>query len=314
MKKKQFLGLYYGGIIGDALGVPVEFLDRGAYPKVVTMQAYGTHHQPKGTWSDDTSMILATMDALVKSTQLETTMDAFVQWLSVGEYTPFGNVFDVGIQTRKAVMYYHRTGLVTDQMDSTDEFSNGNGALMRIMPMMVLLTDDYRHNLEVITQFTTLTHPHPRSVLANLIYLLLLDELMQGETVTVALKNVSFRINEYLEQSGDLKREMGSFKRLFSDSFAELPMDEIRSSGYVVDTLEAAVWILLNTNSYKDAVLTAVNMGDDTDTVAEVTGQLAGLVYGYEQIPSEWLNDLQNKPLLAEIAQSFMEKFVDQSL
>lgn len=312
MKKEQLLGLLFGGVVGDALGVPVEFLDRGAYPKVVDMQEFGTHHQPKGTWSDDTSMTLATMAALSESSQPQETMTNFAKWIYNADFTPFGQVFDVGMQTQKAVDHFHRLAIVPEEMDATDEFSNGNGALMRIMPISVLMTDDVKSNLQTITQFTVLTHPHPRSVLADIIYLLFIDELIQGKAPAEALRQVAVRMKDYINQSEALKVEQKAYQRLFSASFSQLPLDEIRSSGYVVDTLEAAIWILLNTYSFKEAVLMAVNMGDDTDTVAEVTGQLAGLLYGYDHIPHQWLEALQNQPLLNDIANRFIQKFVSE--
>lgn len=312
MDKNQLEGLFFGGIVGDALGVPVEFLDRDTYPKVTDMQEYGTHHQPKGTWSDDTSMTIATMSALVQSTKPEQTMQNFARWIYEAEFTPLGYVFDVGMQTQKVVRNYVHTHQICQQMNDEDEFSNGNGALMRIMPISVLLTNDVEHNLKVMTEFTTLTHPHPRSVLANIIFLLLIMELADGKTVKNAMKDVLVQLNYYIQHDERLEYEFKYYRRLFSDSFFELSLDDICSSGYVVDTLEAAIWILFHSHSYKEAVLMAVNMGDDTDTVAEVTGQLAGLLYGFSQIPHSWLETLQNQPLLNNIANRFMQKFVNE--
>jgi ADP-ribosylglycohydrolase len=291
-----------GLCVGDAIGVPAEFINRESLkPSPVTdMRGHGTHNQPPGTWSDDTSMALCTMDSLSNGLDYADMMRRFLSWMEKGEYTPHGEMFDIGISTRKALQRF-AMGTEPLKCGGASENDNGNGSLMRILPLIFYLKslygDHFTENNEafdIIHNISSLTHAHKRSQIACGIYLSVANELSGsnhsvGYGVWKACKHYGSR-SEFAE-------ELIHFQRIFSDdygklSFANQSQDEIRSSGYVVDTLEAAIWCLLNSDSYESCVLKAVNLGDDTDTVAAVAGGLAGLRYGVDAIPEKWLSQI----------------------
>ncbi len=287
-----------GLCVGDALGVPVEFTDRGTlmFNSVIDMQSYGTHNQPAGTWSDDTSLTLCLVDSLIGGLDYIDMMDKFYQWFSEGAYTPRGEVFDVGISTRKALNRY-LVGAAPMECGGTSERDNGNGSLMRILPILFFLQKRYGVGLyekdeafEIIHNVSALTHGHKRSKMACGIYISIASMLAEGMDLKMALRSGIFEAIKHYEGCMDFADELRHFERMAGNKFEKLPENQIKSSGYVVNTLEAAVWCLQNTKSYRDCVLRAVNLGDDTDTVAAVAGGLAGLYYGYESIPGEWLS------------------------
>lgn len=295
-----------GHAVGDALGVPVEFLSRKELNEnpITEMTGFGTYNMPKGTWSDDTTMTLCLMDSLSKGLDYYDIMDKFALWLLEGEYTPFGEAFDVGNATNKAInRYIDKTkplecGGITDQ-------DNGNGALMRILPLcFYLFHKDMDETLRITREIAGLTHNHDRSHIACAIYVLIGKKILDGKNLHDSIEEGIYEINRIYENN----REINKYKRLSQKDFYKLKEEDIDSSGYVVSTLEASIWCLLNTKTYKEAVLKAVNLGLDTDTVGAVTGGLAGLYYGYEAIPKEWVNDLVKKDYIIEIAKRFAKK------
>lgn len=292
-----------GLCVADALGVPVEFMDRGTLKKdpVVGMRGYGTYNQPAGTWSDDTSMTLCLVDSLSKGLDYEDIMLNFIKWIETGEYTPHGRVFDIGITTRKALMSF-KNGIPPLECGRKSEHDNGNGSLMRILPILFYLQSIYGMNFtdidgayEIIHNISSLTHGHRRSQIACGIYISVASELVGSMGLETAVRSGIYSGMEYYGDKKDYIHELKHFERLSRKDFAEIPEEKIKSSGYVVDTLEAAIWCLLNTDNYRDCVLKAVNLGSDTDTVAAIAGGLAGLKYGYESIPQNWINEIVRK-------------------
>lgn len=267
--RKELRDAIYGLAVGDALGVPVEFKKRGDF-LITGMIGNGTHRQPAGTWSDDTSMTLATADSIREKGKIDTRdmMIRFREWMLSGKYTASGEVFDYGMTTAAAIV---------EGKPGTGERSNGNGSLMRIIPLAFVpdVTDKEIENV------SALTHAHRVSTTACVLYVRIVQEILKGAEIMEAVRNCN---------------PEGKFERLKSiDGMEE---SEIRSSGYVVDTLEAAIWAVANTKDYKEAVLRAVNLGNDTDTVGAVAGGLAGVIYGMDTIPKEWVEVLKNKPLI----------------
>ena len=261
-------GAIFGLAVADALGVPVEFKKRGTF-KIEGVTGYGTYNQPEGTWSDDTSMTIATCDSIREcgGIDLQDMFEKFRSWLYDAEYTPFGYVFDCGNTTAYAL----RRGKGDD-----DFHANGNGSLMRILPLAFADADG-----DMVECVSKITHAHPISTTACVHYVIIARRLLKGEDLKHILNHMLFE---------------PPFDRV--STIYECTEDEIRSSGYVVDTLEAALWCLTTTDNYKDAVLKAINLGEDTDTVAAVTGGLAGIMYGYDSIPTEWLDALKSKDII----------------
>jgi len=286
-----------GLCVADALGVPVEFVDRKTLRNepVVDMRSYGTHNQPRGTWSDDTSMTLCLLDSLSSGLDYDDIMKKFLEWISQGAYTPHGEVFDVGISTRKALKRF-LDGTLPLECGGITEQDNGNGSLMRILPILFYLQSIHGTEFKemdevfnVIHNTSSLTHAHKRSQIACGIYISIASKLIGDRSLNTAVRFGIYEAMEYYKKHPGFTEELQHFKRLEEKNFDKIPEKQIKSSGYVVDSLEAAVWCLLKTKSYRDCVLKAVNLGEDTDTVAAVAGGLAGLHYGYESIPKEWL-------------------------
>ena len=281
-----------GLAVGDALGVPVEFMDRHTYAPVTKMQGYGTHNQPPGTWSDDSSMAFCTAESLINGYDLIDMKGKFCEWYYDGFWTHNQKLpFDIGITTARVLLSI-KMGNSQGVSGERSEFSNGNGSLMRILPvafytMGLPLEEKFR----MVEEISAITHAHIRSQIACAIYVEMAQQLMVGKTPQEAYEAMKpvIMAHYFNEQNHE---ELAVFSRVLIDDLSELEIDEIKSSGYVIDTLEASIWCLLTTDSFSDAVLKAVNLGEDTDTVGAVTGGLAGIHYGAEAIPQDWLQQL----------------------
>ena len=286
--KENLYNALLGSAIGDALGVPAEFKSRYElkYKPITDMVDGGIWNQPAGTWSDDTAMSLATIDALFKNDFIvndKTMHDIagnFVDWYINGTYAALKNRFDIGNTCRSAIVEYIKHGDAYN-CGCKDEHACGNGALMRIIPATVLDED-------AILKISRLTHDNITCDKCSLLYAKFINLLQ-----TMDKKEAFDKLTRYC-----LDIEVYSLCRLKHDSFLRLQESDIKSSGYVVHTLEAAIWCFMNTKSYKECVLKAVNLGDDTDTVAAVAGGLAGLYYGINEedgIPKDWIYKLRDK-------------------
>ena len=319
-----------GTIVADALGVPVEFKNREELKNnpVIDMREYGTHYQPKGTWSDDSSLLLASMDSIAKKQDVdfEDMMKRFVAWRVDYEYTPHGVVFDIGNACARSISSY-RPGKDPLSCGVTGANENGNGSLMRIMAMSLLVgsrkeywnDDTVQESFALIQDASKLTHAHSRSQIACVLYTSICHEMMYrdnrsleevlGDAISktfAAYENPEYKRTHDKEFQYEIDSD--KYARLRNiEAFKTFPEDEIQSTGYVVHTLEAAVWCLLNTSSYKECVLKAVNLGDDTDTVGAVAGGLAGIWYGYDSIPSEWVDVLAKKDWLIQMCDAFAD-------
>lgn len=266
--KEKLKDAIYGLAVGDALGVPYEFQNRGTFC-CVDMIGYGTHNQPEGTWSDDTSMTIATC-ASIKNKGVINLADIrlqFEKWLFEKEYTPYGEVFDCGNTCYYAIKNAH---------GKDDEWSNGNGSLMRIIP--VAFVDNITE--EDIMNVSALTHAHEVSKNICVKYIKIVQKLLKEKEIRKAVAECT---------SEDFVKHL-----LNSEEY------DIKSGGYVVDSFNASLWCLLNTDNYKDCVLKAVNLGEDTDTTAAIAGGLAGVYYGYDNIPVEWIEKLKRKDIIEE--------------
>ncbi|MDQ1233894.1 ADP-ribosyl-[dinitrogen reductase] hydrolase [Paenibacillus sp. SORGH_AS306] len=298
-----------GLLVGDAVGVPYEFLDRETIARhpAVDMIGYGTHQQPAGTWSDDGALTVALLVSLIHHPELDT-IDLgrrFIQWYRQGIWAARGEVFDIGIATRKAIAHIEQDPTRPEQAGGNDEYSNGNGSLMRILPLIYkLVNKDAATRLDWITRVSSLTHRHPVSILGGLIYVEIGIQLLQSPPSTT-LKQCYQQACQHINVQYADYPEIERYQRLLSGEIDQFPIEEISSSGYVVHTLEASIWVLLHTSNYREAILQAVNLGEDTDTTAAVAGGLAGIYYGYEQIPKEWLHPLARLEEMVEYCEQF---------
>jgi len=307
---ERIKAIILGHAIADAMGVPVEFMRRASLAKdpVTGYLGYGSHPVPPGTWSDDTSMTLAALDSLSYGLDYQDMMECFCRWEDSAAYTATSVCFDIGITTHRALKSY-RQGQDLWDCGLKGEYDNGNGSLMRIIPAVLygkykMKDATLEDKLDVIYEVSALTHGHPRSKLGCGIYGFILNALMDThnkEGIQAGL--VAAKV--HYETQFEYQKELAHYSRIFRPDFADTPEEEIKSSGYVVDTLEAALWCLLNTDSYSACVLKAVNLGDDTDTVAAVAGGLAAAIYGMEGIPEAWIDGLLKKEGLLAVCEQF---------
>lgn len=315
MVKDALLGL----AVGDALGVPVEFIDRAVLDlnPVTGMREFGSHNQPMGTWSDDSSLTLCLAEMLCGKFDLQDLARRFVDWRDCSYWTAHGQVFDVGIATSAAIHRLYQ-GVTPTLAGGDKENSNGNGSLMRILPLAFYLRDKtIAQRFDIVRDVSSLTHRHIRSVIACFIYIEYALQIIAGLDKLTAYKQMQQLVNNFLHTEPICsERELSVFHRILENpigdyeivALADLGVDEIYSSGYVVNTLEASLWCINQTDNYRDAVLKAVNLGSDTDTTGAVTGGLAGLLYGTASIPEEWLRVLARRKDIEDLCNRLATK------
>jgi len=308
MKKDKVIGGLLGLCIGDALGVPVEFQSREKLRRnpVKDMMGYGTHNQPPGTWSDDSSLAFCLAESLCNSFDLQDIADKFVKWMYEGYWTPWGKAFDVGHTTQIAISRLKK-GVDPLEAGPTDERSNGNGSLMRILPLIFYVEKmDKEEQFEITHQVSRITHGHIRSQMACGIYVQFEINLFNGDAPEAAYEKMKDAVLKYYSKEPYIE-ELSHFSRILASDISKLPIDSIKSSGYVVDSLEACLWCFLNNDSYKDTVITAVNLGGDTDTIGALAGGLAGIYCGYEGIPKEWVQKIAKVDEIIKLGERLYE-------
>lgn len=305
----KILGGLWGAIIGDALGVPVEFVRRENVRKnpITGMRGYGTFNLPPGSWSDDSSLLLCTIESLIDGFDTDKMSKLFIRWLNEGYWTPHGETFDVGNSTMSSIRRMMK-GVQPEQAGGRAEYDNGNGSLMRILPVGIFFANHpTEERLDAVHRASSLTHRHPRTLMACGFYCLMVNSLLKGSSPEEAYK---YAIEQARLRYGKLPyaEELSHFQRISSGLIGSVPETAIKSGGYVIHTLEASIWCLLATSSFQEAVLKAVNLGEDTDTTGCVTGGLAGLHYGLKGIPKEWLNAIVRKEDIGKLLKQFTSK------
>lgn len=286
-----------GFIVGDAMGVPTEFCMREKLFKnpVTEMIGFGSHPVPAGSWSDDTSMTLGLIDSIINKKELNYNdiMNNFVEWVSSGKYTPSDKVFDIGKTCLRAIQNY-RKNVEPTECGLKDINSNGNGSLMRILPLVYYL---YYKNItnedkiiELTNNISSLTHGHEISKMGCYIYVRYALYLLYGFNKYEAYSKI-----QNLDYSFYKEETIEVYHRILKENISQYDVKDISSSGYIVDTLEASLWMLLNTNSYKEAIIGSINLGNDTDTIGAICGSMAGIIYGHDEIPKKWINTLLKK-------------------
>ncbi|HEY8895791.1 MAG TPA: ADP-ribosylglycohydrolase family protein [Niastella sp.] len=295
MKANVVHGVLFGVAIGDALGVPVEFTnrDRLRLEPIKDFIGYKVHGQPPGTFSDDSSLTFCLAETICKGYDLHDLANRFINWREHGYWAAGGEVFDIGMTTYAAISnlkYVTRPQLA----GGYDEGSNGNGSLMRILPLLFYIKDfDIQKRYETVSDVSSLTHGHIRSVISCFYYLEFALELLKGSDKQTAYANTAKTVTEVLMSRRVEQSEIDLFAPLLKDDISTFSVDAIPSSGYVLSTLKAAIYCFLTTENYADATLMAVNLGEDTDTTGAVAGGLAGLYYGFESIPEKWRNEVK---------------------
>ncbi|WP_419869323.1 ADP-ribosylglycohydrolase family protein [Chryseobacterium sp. CT-SW4] len=312
MKSRLKAGVF-GLCIGDALGVPVEFRRREDLKKNPVKQylEYMSWNQPKGTWSDDSSLTLCLAEELTKGYDLEKIGKSFVKWYLYGHWTAHGKFFDIGGTTRHSIARLVK-GESARFSGNIFEEDNGNGSLMRILPLAFYLKDekDIQTLYQTVKEVSSITHGHFRSVFACFIYINFAIQLIKGKNKKEAYASMQKITLKYAEKQLFSPKETELFDKILKNDISGYKEDEINSSGYVLHSLEASLWCFLNSESYSEAVLKAVNLGEDTDTTGAITGGLAGIYYGYDNIPEEWISELVRKDDIKELCNKLENKLM----
>lgn len=311
-KKLLFKKAFYSFVVGDCLGAPLEFYKDGFLPYTTEILDNTFLDQKKGTWTDDTSMTLGTMDALANGNTLDyvNTMNHLIQYLD-GKYTVDNYVFDIGIGTDRALNYFKNKRPEPTICGSSSESNNGNGALMRMLP--IPFTKEYEEldvesRFEMSKNFTTLTHGHEQSIVASFIYNELMRELIYFEhnDFNVLLEKVESIVTSVIENKNEnYKVAYDKYTCMFEDSFERNYV--IRGSGYVVDTLLFAIMTILSKPNLQEAMIHTANYGGDNDTVCAITSSIASLYYKDDKLKESWLPEVRKK----EILEAYVDKFLE---
>ena len=308
--RERIVGGLLGLVVGDALGVPVEFHRRETLDRqpLTDMIGHGTHGQPPGTWSDDSSLALATAASLVaRGYDPPDMMARFAGWLDRAEMSPHGEVFDVGITTSHAIRRF--TDGRAPEWGGRDEMDNGNGSLMRIMPLSCYC---HRLDAEAIVrrsfEVSGLTHAHLRSKLCCAYASLLLAGLLDGDGLEGSMARATAGLSPHLTSD-----EASRLGRVLDGSVLRAGREDVRGSGYVLHCLEASLWAVANHQGYEGAVLAAINMGEDTDTTGAVTGALAGALYGRAAIRPAWIEGLARSAFVVDLCERLADRILRES-
>ena len=306
----NFKNSLIGFVLGDVLGVPVEFEERDILRSspVIGLREFGTHYQPIGSFSDDTSLTLCTIESIVNNYDMVQTMDLFMKWHEEDYMTSHGITFDSGVATSEAIKNY-LDGLPIDKWGLDGFHKNGNGSLMRMLPIAFLnLNLDYISRYRNVYECSSLTHKHNISIMCCFYYTELIKLFLEGNNLAEAYKILQNSFEYNLTKYGFDTSHINVLDRILNDNIGELKESDIESSGYVVHTLEASLWSLINSNNYIEATLKAVNLGNDTDTNGAVTGSMAGLIFGLDNVPKDWISSIGRIDEVVKMADKFVQR------
>ena len=301
-------GCLIGLAVGDALGAAVEFKPPGSFEPVTGYRSGGPHGLEPGEWTDDTSMALALADSIAAAGwDIDNQARRYVAWSTQGEYSVNGRCFDIGITTSSALSRFQQTGDGKTSGDPSDQAS-GNGSIMRLAPVPIRFAGYFPDQIDKLAQLAAEsslpTHASPQClsacrymtiVLAGLIHGLGRDEVLSSDWQPL----------QQLRAIDPLHPEIDA---VAAGTFRELQPPAIKGSGYVVKSLEAALWAFHNATDFREAVLTAVNLGDDADTTGAVCGQLAGAFWGESGIPREWLGGLARQEMIEKALAGLLDE------
>ncbi|MCQ4873669.1 ADP-ribosylglycohydrolase family protein [Butyricimonas paravirosa] len=295
-----------GTAIGDALGLPIQFLEREVVAKnpITTMEGLDQFNIPAGTWSDNTSLSFCLAESLCNGYDLNDIINKFTKWMYEDYWTPANETFDINYINYFAIVNLRNNG--SPHVAGIDnKRGNSDGSLMRILPLVpYILNMEEENRFRIIKEISSLTYRHSGSILACIALCEFAIQYINLQLVEEAYQAMQQTILQLLKKEMFIEKDI-PFKRLVGLSYEEfkaIELKDIHSTEYVIDTLEASLWCIFNTTSYKDAVLKAVNLGDDANTVGAITGGLAGIIYGYDTIPPEWLEVLAKKDDIIELA------------
>ncbi len=299
----KFRGSLIGLAVGDALGVPLEFQSPGTFEPVTDMVGGGVFDLKPGEWTDDTSTALCLAQSLIemKGFDPEDQINKYLRWYHEGYLSVNGSCFDIGNTTRKALRRYERTGEPFSGPDH--ERSAGNGSLMRLAPVPLFYFRNPNLAIELAGDSSRTTHQHPLAIDACRYAAGLIVGAVNGGSKEAILSRRYSPIPGYWDEN----ILEGEIDEIACGSYKNKNPPEINGRGFVVRSLEAALWAFHNTDSFEEGCLKAVNLGDDADTVGAIYGQIAGAYYGESGIPEEWLNKLAKFDFISDLADKLIE-------
>jgi ADP-ribosyl-[dinitrogen reductase] hydrolase len=300
----RYTGALLGLAAGDALGTPLEFKARGSFTPITTILGGGPFGLKPGQWTDDTSMAMCLAESLVRNGGFDPAdqMRRYVRWQQQGYWSSTGTCFDVGDTVSRALRRFKETG--EPFAGSTDQYSAGNGSLMRLAPVLLRYAQNPPAAVHYAAESSRTTHAVAEAVDACRYFGGLILGALAGEEKGSLLA-------PYYAPPGVSWVETPlapAIVRVAGGSFAEKQEQDLRASGYVVHTLEAALWAFHNSDTFRDGALLAVNLGEDADTTGAIYGQLAGAYYGVEGIPEEWRAILTRADDIARLARRLYER------
>ena len=290
--KDRALGAFWGLAVGDAMGAPVEFLTPGTFPKVTGYQPSPRFGLEPGAWTDDTIMAVCMAESIIAEGGYDSfaVMQDYVDWMLHGHNSPNGTCFDIGIQTAKALRQFRANPAIAESTQSA-----GNGTIMRLAPAVIASQDSPPDEAARLFEISARdTHNSDLAAEATILFGMILRSLMEGTSFRESLVLAAEKTERHLSKQGFPSQLVAETVYAFDDEAAN-------NSGFVIPSLGTAIWAVRSTDTFEDAVLTAVNLGDDADTVAAITGQMAGALYGAGAIPEEWVAGLYRRDDLAKM-------------
>lgn len=288
----RFEGALLGLACGDAVGTTLEFQPRGSFAPLTDMVGGGPFSLKAGQWTDDTSMALCLAESLItkQACDPQDQMARYANWYQWGYWSSTGHCFDIGMVTRAAIQEFLRSGNAL--AGSADPRSAGNGSLMRLAPVALMYGHDEAQLQDMAALSSRTTHAAPECLDACRLFAVALSRALAGGDKQQVLALSS------------LELDSPRIREIAQGTWMGKSREQIGSSGYVVHSLEAALWCFARHDSFEAAVLEAANLGDDADTTAAITGQIAGAFWGRGGIPAHWLAKLHQEQDIRGLALS----------
>jgi ADP-ribosyl-[dinitrogen reductase] hydrolase len=298
-KQNLYRGCLVGLAVGDALGTTLEFKAPGTFKPIKDITGGGPFHLKPGQWTDDTSMALCLDDSLIERKGFDPVdqLERYLRWYREGYLSSTGDCFDIGGTVRSALARFEKTH--EPYCGSTDPHSAGNGSIMRLAPVPLFYADESEEAIEKSGESSRTTHGAAPAVDACRYLGGLIVGAVKGKDKDELLSDHFAPVPGYWKRR-PLVREIDD---IASGSFKRKDPPDIRGTGYVVQSLEAALWAFYHGKSFKEGCLLAVNLGDDADTTGAVYGQLAGAFYGEEGIPADWREKVSYHDLIVSFAE-----------
>lgn len=299
-RKQRYQGCLLGLATGDAVGTTLEFREPGSFTPITDMVGGGPFNLRPGQWTDDTSMALCLAHSLLECDGFDPgdQMRRYCDWRQNGYMSSNGRCFDIGVTVSEAISRFMASG--DPYAGSTNPFTAGNGSLMRLAPVVMFYSPDLTTAITRAGDSSRTTHGAQESVDACGYFASLLHLAFAGESKQAILESTVY------------SPQTRKISAIAAGGYRDKNRQQIRGSGYVVDCLEASLWCFAHTDNYRDAILTAANLGDDADTTAAVCGQLAGAFYGVDAIPEKWRTALTDGPHIQSLADRLWEKSCSQ--